>query len=190
VRQLRVPLLVKEERFGQLILFGVITAVGVFMLATAGQYTLRTEDGGLGGGFLPLATGAALALLAGAQFIAAATQVRRLAHDRQALEATEAGRQAEAADLDVFGRTATQRLRQLATVIAAIFASAALVPLLGLLGSLLLLSLFISAVVERRVWWASALVSVASVGLVYLIFDVLLALPLPAGLLLDAVSGA
>lgn len=188
--QLRLPLIAKEETFGRLVLFAVVTAVGVFMATTAGQYTVLSEDGRLGGGFLPLATGAVLSLLGGVQFVAAGLQLRRLAHDRHALEAEDERRRREAAEPDIFGRTGGQRIHQLATVIAAIIASAALVPLLGLMGSLLLLSLFISAVVERRVWWVAVLVSVASVGLVHLIFDVLLGLPLPAGILLDAILGA
>lgn len=187
--QLRIPPIAKEETFGQAILFAVVTGVGVFLIATAGQYTVISDDGELGGGFLPLAAGVVLALLGGIQLVQAALRVRRLARDSRALEVAEARRRSEAAELDIFGRTTAQRMGQLGTVVLAIFVSVALVPLLGLLLSLLLLSLFISAVVERRGWWASLLVSAASVGLVYLIFDVLLALPLPGGLLGDAVLG-
>ena len=187
--QLRIPPIAKEETFGQAILFAVVTGVGVFLMATAGQYTVISDDGELGGGFLPLAAGIVLALLGGTQFVAAAVRVGRLARDGQALEVAEARRRSEAAELDIFGRTTAQRMGQLGTVVLAIIVSVALVPLLGLLLSLLLLSLFISAAVERRGWWASLLVSAASVGLVYLIFDVLLTLPLPGGLLGDAVLG-
>ena len=188
--QLRIPPIAKEETFGQAVLFAVVTGVGVFLVATAGQYTVISDDGELGGGFLPLAAGVVLALLGGIQLVQAALRVRRLARDSRALEVAEARRRSEAAELDIFGRTTAQRMGQLGTVVLAIVVSVALVPLLGLLVALLLLSLFISAVVERRGWWASVLISVASVGLVYLIFDVLLALPLPDGLLLDTLLGA
>jgi hypothetical protein len=190
VTQPRIPLVVKEETFGQTVLFAVVTVVGLYLVATAGQYTVRQDDGQLGGGFLPLAAGLVLSVLGVVQLVATGVRLGRLARDTQGLEATEARRRSQAAELDIFGRTGSQRVRQLATVVVAIVVSVALAPLFGLLGALLLLSLFISAVVEHRGWWSSVLISVASVGLVYLIFDVLLALPLPDGLLLDTLLGA
>ena len=58
-----------------------------------------------------------------------------------------------------------------------------LFPLLGFLFSFFLLSLFISAVVERRSWIFSAIVSFAAVAVIYLVFVVFLRVPLPAGLI-------
>ncbi len=86
-------------------------------------------------------------------------------------------------DVDIFGRTPADRSRQLWTVSAALIVAALLVPLLGLLGSLLVLSVFISAVVERRGWVPSLVVSFLAVAAVYGVFVGFLGVPLPTGLI-------
>jgi len=86
-------------------------------------------------------------------------------------------------DVDIFGRTPEQRSRQLWTVSAALVVSALLVPLLGLLGSLFVLSVFVSAVVERRAWLPSLIVSFLAVAAVYGVFVGFLGVPLPTGLI-------
>ena len=183
------PLLWKEERFGELIAFAAITAIGGFLVVTAGQYSVIDGEGMIGGGFLPFIAGVTLSVLGGLQLIATAGRVRALAGDRARLERNEAERREEAALPDAFGRTGKQRLHQLGLVTVALIASIALAPLVGLLGALTLLSIYISAFIERRSWWASIAISLASVGLVYLIFVVLLGVPLPGGLLFDSLFG-
>ena len=86
-------------------------------------------------------------------------------------------------DVDIFGRTPRDRSRQLWTVSAALVVAALLVPLLGLLGSLFVLSVFVSAVVERRGWVPSLVVSFLAVVAVYRVFVGFLAVPLPTGLI-------
>jgi uncharacterized membrane protein len=86
-------------------------------------------------------------------------------------------------DVDIFGRTPKERGRQLMTVFAALIVAVLLVPLLGFLVSFFLLSLFISAVVERRRWIPSLIVSFLAVAAVYGIFIGFLGVPLPTGLL-------
>lgn len=86
-------------------------------------------------------------------------------------------------DVDIFGRTPKERTRQLWTVIAALVVAALLVPLLGLLGSLFVLSVFVSAVVERRAWLPSLIVSLVAVAAVYGVFVGFLGVPLPTGLI-------
>ena len=86
-------------------------------------------------------------------------------------------------DVDIFGRTPKERTRQLWTVCVALLVSALLVPVLGLLGSFFVLSLFISAVVEKRAWIPSLIVSFLAVAAVYGIFVGFLGVPLPAGLI-------
>lgn len=86
-------------------------------------------------------------------------------------------------DVDIFGRTPEQRSRQLWTVSAALVVAALLVPLLGLLGSLFVLSVFVSAVVERRGWLPSLIVSFLAVAAVYGVFVGFLGVPLPTGLI-------
>ncbi len=86
-------------------------------------------------------------------------------------------------DVDIFGRTPKERGRQLVTVFVALVVACLLVPLLGFLVSFFVLSLFISAVVERRAWLPSLIVSFVAVAAVYGVFIGFLGVPLPTGLL-------
>jgi hypothetical protein len=86
-------------------------------------------------------------------------------------------------DIDIFGRTPQQRARQLVVVFLALIAAVLLVPLLGFLVSFFLLSVFISAMVERRRWIPSLTISFLAVAAVYGLFVGFLEVPLPTGLL-------
>jgi hypothetical protein len=86
-------------------------------------------------------------------------------------------------DVDIFGRRPEERGRQLVTVFAALVIACLLVPLLGFLGSFFVLSVFISAVVERRRWIPSLIVSFLAVAAVYGVFVGFLGVPLPTGLI-------
>jgi len=179
----------RNRETGELVAFALITAMGLFLVTTAGDYTIIREGGIVGGGFLPLLIGVVLTVLGSAQLVTAAIRVRALASDSAELDRRDAVRRQEAQTRDAFGRTARQRTRQFALVLAATVVAVATASLLGLLAALGLLSVFISAFVERRSWWASIVISVASVGLVWLIFVPLLGVPLPDGLIIDAIRG-
>jgi hypothetical protein len=86
-------------------------------------------------------------------------------------------------DVDIFGRTPQERGRQLVTVFVALVVACLLVPVLGFLVSFFVLSVFISAVVERRAWIPSLIVSAVAIAAVYGIFVGFLDVPLPTGLL-------
>jgi len=86
-------------------------------------------------------------------------------------------------DVDIFGRTAKTRSRQLVVVFVALVVALLLVPVLGFLVSFFVLSLFISGVVERRPWVPSAVISFCAVALVYVVFVLFLSVPLPTGLI-------
>ena len=86
-------------------------------------------------------------------------------------------------DVDIFGRTAKERSRQLVTVFVALVVATLLVPVVGFLASFFLLSVFISAVVEQRSWIPSLIVSFVAVAAVYGVFVGFLGVPLPTGLL-------
>ena len=79
--------------------------------------------------------------------------------------------------------TPRERSRQLWTVTAALVVAALLVPVLGLLGSLFVLSVFASAVVEKRGWLSSLIVSFLAVAAVYGVFVGFLGEPLPTRLI-------
>jgi hypothetical protein len=86
-------------------------------------------------------------------------------------------------DVDIFGRTPKERGRQLVTVFAALVVACLLVPLLGFLVSFFLLSVFISAIVERRKWIPSLIASFLAIAAVYGVFVGFLGVPLPTGLI-------
>jgi hypothetical protein len=86
-------------------------------------------------------------------------------------------------DIDIFGRTPKERGRQLVTVFVALVVACLLVPFLGFLVSFFLLSVFISAIVEKRAWIPSLIVSFLAVAAVYGVFVGFLGVPLPTGLI-------
>ncbi len=86
-------------------------------------------------------------------------------------------------DVDIFGRTPKERGRQLVTVFVALVVACLLVPLLGFLVSFFLLSLFISAIVEKRGWIPSLIASFLAIAAVYGVFVGFLGVPLPTGLI-------
>lgn len=104
-----------------------------------------------------------------------------VAPDDGPAEITDAGPGLD--DVDIFGRTPRDRSRQLVIVMVALVVSVLLVPVVGFLGSFFLLSVFISAVVERRAWIPSLIVSGVAVAAVYGVFVGFLGVPLPTGLL-------
>lgn len=178
--------------------FGVLAAVGAYAAITAwSDYDLFNEGNRVGPGLLPVVVGSLIALIAGSLLVLTLTG-RRARHDQGLAEVTKsvaADLPAEALaaepddagagddDVDIFGRTPAQRMRQLQMVTVALVVSLFLVSVLGLLGALGLFGLFVSIVVERRPWLPSVLITAASVGVVYGVFAVFLEVPLPTGAL-------
>ena len=85
-------------------------------------------------------------------------------------------------DTDIFGRSAKTRSRQLTVVFVALVVAVLLIPVLGFLVSFLVLSVFISTVVERRPWLPSLVISLVAALVVYAVFVLFLSVPLPTGL--------
>lgn len=173
--------------------YGLFAVVGGYAFVTAFQYGLFNDGGRVGPGLLPAVVGALV--MAGSVLLLVRTLRGKAATDDSpvaaAIAATmdEAGTTADSSppdagrDVDIFGRTATQRVRQLWLVMAALVVALALVPVVGLLGALLLFSLFVSIAVERRPWLPSVIISLMSVVVIYTVFAVLLNVPLPTGVL-------
>jgi hypothetical protein len=86
-------------------------------------------------------------------------------------------------DVDIFGRTARTRSRQLGVVFTALVIAVLLIPVLGFLVSFFVLSVFISGIVERRPWVPSVVISLVAVLVVYAVFVLFLSVPLPTGLI-------
>lgn len=183
--------------------YGFLTAVGGYAFINAFDYDILTEGNRVGPGLIPAIVGGLIALIS-AVLLLLTLSGHRARHDQglaEVVQSVVAGVQVEvgsvgaglvesadpdvgtADGLDIFGRSAAQRMRQLQMVTVALVVSLLLVPLIGLLGALGLFCLFASIVVERRPWLSSVLITAVSVGVVYAVFSVFLEVPLPTGLL-------
>ncbi|MDQ4053892.1 MAG: tripartite tricarboxylate transporter TctB family protein [Actinomycetota bacterium] len=172
--------------------FGFLTAVGGYAFLTAWfDYDLLNEGNRVGPGLVPAVVGGLIALISGALLVLTLTG-RRARHDHglaEVAQSVSADLPAETADLrpeagddiDIFGRSPAQRMRQLQMVTVALVVALFLVSVVGLLGALGLFSLFVSILVERRPWLPSVLITAASVGVIYGVFAVFLEVPLPSG---------
>ncbi|MGY1604410.1 tripartite tricarboxylate transporter TctB family protein [Geodermatophilus sp. SYSU D00815] len=190
--------------------YGLLTGLGIFAVVVALGYGLLKEGNQVGPGLVPTVVGAGIALIAGRELLST-LRGRRDDHTRGLAEVaasvtsaapaapSPAGEQAVAdaaggggsatpgdgadGDVDIYGRTASTRMRQLVMVFGGLVLAVLLVPLLGFLGSFFLLSVFISAVVERRRWLPSAVISLVAVVVVWAVFVLFLDVPLPDGLI-------
>lgn len=158
--------------------FGVLTVLGAAVFGTSFGYGIIGDEGRVGPGLLPMVTGLLLLLLAGGQLVA---RLRRTGG------AVTGPRQPDPTP-DVFGRTESQRVRQLWTVVVAVPVAVLLVPLLGFLPALGLLVLFIAAVVERRPPLVALAIAAVAVAAGYGVFMEFLDVPLPTGLVGDALG--
>jgi hypothetical protein len=193
--------------------YGLITVMGLAALVTAIGYGLFNEGARVGPGLVPAVVGAGIALIGGWEFIgmlrgrrddhthglaevAASVSLGTAAPAATAGavvagtaggggSATPGAADADPADddVDIYGRTSATRGRQLWVVYGALVVTVLLVPLLGFLGAFLLLSVFISAVVERRAWLPSIVISLVAVVVVWAVFAQFLNVPLPDGLI-------
>lgn len=184
----------------QLVSFALLAVVGLVFAATSFGYGVLLEGGRVGPGLLPLVAGGLLAVLGTTQFVVLAGRLRRARAEADTGPGPEvrSGRPDAAApvaagdadsDRDLLGRTAKDRLRNLAVVAASIVVTIALVPLLGFLLAFGLLMLLISTVVERRRFLPSALTTLVSVAAIYVVFEILLRVPLPLGLFESLAGG-
>ncbi|MET0524443.1 MAG: tripartite tricarboxylate transporter TctB family protein [Nocardioides sp.] len=174
--------------------YGFLTAVGGYAFITAFDYPVFNEGNRIGPGLLPAIFGGLIAVISAGLLVLTLTG-RRARHDHGLAEVAqsvapdsllESGLTEYAetdGDVDIFGRTAAQRMRQLQMVTVALIVALLIVPLVGLLGALALFSLFASIVVERRPWLSSVIITTVSITVIYLMFAVFLEVPLPTGVL-------
>lgn len=166
-----------------LALLGIAAAIGGW------GYGVTQDNGQVGAGFLPLALGVLMALLAGVDVVLTLLQrepsrpLDELGTLAQDLDAAAIDSVEESSDIDALGRTQRQRNRMLLMVSGMLLLAVLLVPVLGLLISLGLLMLSVAIFVERRGIIPSVLVTAITVGVFHLVFGVLLRVPLPTGMI-------
>jgi putative tricarboxylic transport membrane protein len=165
----------------------VLAAVGVFAVFGGLGYGAFGEEGRIGPGFLPVMAGGLVALFAISDVVSRMRAKRSPLDDSELLLDAESAAELEAdarvPDIDIFGRSQKQRNVQLVSVIGILIGTLVLVGLIGFILAFGVLLVVTAVFVERRKLLPSLLVAVAALGVAYLVFGVLLHVPLPQGLL-------
>lgn len=195
---------------GGLIASAVLTVIGVAAVLGGLGYGVTVEGGEIGPGFLPVLSGALVAIFGVLDVIGRVRRrsdlptqaelildtvddefedddLRDTVHPSNdpgaASTSTQSINTVKRDAVDIFGRTQTQRNRMLAIVIGLTILTLLAVQVVGFLIAFVLLLFVIAVFVERRSLLPSALVALAAGGVTYGIFVVLLRVPLPQGFL-------
>jgi len=183
----------QEEQAGidveRAVAFGLLAAVGGYAFVMSFDYGWFNEGDRVGPGLVPAVTGGLVCLISALLLVA--TLLRREPTRADGLAQVAGATTGEAAealpeeheDVDMFGRTPAQRVRQLWMVTAGLLVALWLVGFVGLLPALGLFCLFASIVVERRPWLPAVVVTAVSLAAAYAVFVVFLEVPLPTGYL-------
>ncbi|MCM1013079.1 MULTISPECIES: tripartite tricarboxylate transporter TctB family protein [unclassified Brevibacterium] len=174
-------------------ILGVVGAVAAVMGI---GYGLSVDSGEVGPGLLPFLTGTFIFLASVAEifrlfFARVGTSGGRIMSAVEDIEATAAESidsaseavSASGDDVDTFGRTEKQRNRAPFVIFATFGIALALVPVLGLIIALSLAILFLLIVVEKQKWWTSAAATIGAAVFVYIVFGLVLSVPMPTGML-------
>ncbi|MEE2040656.1 tripartite tricarboxylate transporter TctB family protein [Nocardiopsis sp. CT-R113] len=152
---------------------------GLFFLGSFSYPWTTVEDGTVGPGALPRVAGLALLLIGLAMLhreLRAGTVLEGDGHVEEESERTDGERRAVH--------------RKLIVVSAALVVTATLIPFLGMLPTLAALTLFLTIGVERLRWPVALGASLGVLVVCYLLFVVLLRVPLPLGVFDPALWGA
>ncbi|WP_177216757.1 tripartite tricarboxylate transporter TctB family protein [Mycetocola miduiensis] len=173
-----------------------LTVVAALALLGAGavlgaiELGVLDSSGHIAAGFMPFVAGGAMLVLAlidlvhQARHVPGARAVDDLLFEQLIDGRPDTTDQLQVvSDIDIFGRDQRARNRQLAKIIVALVLCVALIPLLGLLASLGLLMAFAAIAVEHRSVVLSLVITAVTLAALYLIFAVLLSIPLPGGIL-------
>lgn len=165
----------------------LLALIGIGAVIGGIGYGVIEEDGLIGPGFLPTMAGGLVAIFAIGDVVGRLRAKPSMSEAELILGAeADAVLEEEVAaesDIDIFGRTQKQRTRMLVAVLAILIATLLLVPLLGFIVSFGLMLLSIAIFVEKRKWLPALAVTAAALAVTYLIFVVLLRVPLPQGLI-------
>lgn len=171
----------------------ILAVVGAAAVLAALGYGMFSDDGRIGAGFLPVVAGGLVAALAVVDLIGRLRRRSRphhdaeLALDTESIEslglALEPELEAAASDVDIFGRTQKQRNAMLLAVAGILLVTVLLVGLVGFILAFGLMLFVIAVVIEKRKPLPSLIVTVIALGMAWLVFGVLLRVPLPQGLI-------
>lgn len=176
----------------------ILGIVGAGAAVVGFDYGLTAEGGQVGPGMLPFLTGAFIFLASTAEifrlfFARVGTSGGRIMSavediEAQAAESIDAVADSRSElgngdDLDTFGRTEKQRNRAPFYIFITFGVALALIPIAGLIISLAAAILFLLLVVEKQKWWTSAATTIGAAVFVYIVFGLVLSVPLPTGML-------
>jgi hypothetical protein len=165
----------------------ILALLGIGAVIGGISYGVIEEDGLIGPGFLPTMAGGLVAIFAIGDIVSRLRAKPTMSEAELILGAeADAVLEEEVAaesDIDIFGRTQKQRSRMLVAVLLILIVTLLLVPLLGFIISFGLMLLSIAVFVEKRKWLPALAVTAAALAVTYLIFVVLLRVPLPQGLI-------
>lgn len=174
----------------------LVLVVGLVVAVMGWGYGFQADNGQVGPGFLPVLTGgfivAASVLELIRMFVAPTSPVEGSfmegvekveARAKEELDRAKAEtRGGTREELDVFGRSHKQRGRAVQLVFGVMFLAILLIPVLGLLLSMTLMTFVILRFIEGKGWIISAAVSAGAFTFFFLIFRLALSLPLPTGM--------
>ncbi|WP_420175903.1 tripartite tricarboxylate transporter TctB family protein [Luteococcus sp. OSA5] len=177
-------------RLGPWLMRAALIVVGLVSLIGGLQYGPKTPEGLVGPGFVPVVAGGLILLASAWDVMVAMLEAKQHADERGegatleavADSATAAGA-APAEELDAMGRTEKQRNRAVVLVFAILATMVLLVNLIGLLLSLTLMVIVLLWFIEKKKWWQALLGGALALAFGFLVFGILLEVPLPAGLL-------
>lgn len=161
----------------EMVAFVLLAALGAYMTVSSFGLGLRSNGSWVAPGTMPLAIGAPLLAIALVRLVACLRRPSSV--DGPAADAAED----DDAGVDIFGRTARQRVHQLWTVVVLLAVAIALVPLIGFALSFGALVFVVSTFVERRRLVVAVAVTAVSLVAVHLVFVMFLGVPLPGGIL-------
>lgn len=169
---------------------GTLILAGLGLLSTVmGVGYGLFVDGKVGPGFMPTAVGAFIlgaSLLEVGRILITSDPLKEdslmsVVEEVQEDAAEQIAGASGEDELDTFGRTQKQRNRAPLYIFLVLAVALFLVDYVGLIVSFALAVAFMIIVVERRPWWVGLIATGCAVLFIYVVFSLILAIPLPTG---------
>lgn len=156
----------------------VFLVVGLAVLTAGLNYGLETAEGLVGPGLMPFTAGLVTVLAAVWESVNAYRKQRNPGPSEEADNAIADADELEAAEL-----TGWQRNRPVVLVFAVIVGAVLLTRVIGLLLALSLMVIVLIFAVERKPWWSALIGGTATFLFGWVVFGLVLQVPLPTGML-------
>lgn len=169
----------------------ILGALGAAATVMGIGYGVFVEGNQVGPGFMPAAVGLFIfgaSLLEVGRILIAGDSLKTdsmmaVVEDVQQDAAEQITETDHVDDLDNLGRTEKQRNRAPLYIFLVLAVALLLVDLLGLVVSFAFAVAFMIIVIERRPWWVGLISTACAVAFIYVVFKLILNIPLPSGYL-------